>query len=109
MRPSCLCLFHCFWQLAHLAVSLAHSFFAASQCALVQVSTRAGKDVFEASVAAADAGLVAAGDGVCAVAALDSATVKMAAFSQKLVPGIFMSSPLIMRVRPVRARQSRMV
>jgi hypothetical protein len=94
-----LCLFHCFWQLAHLVVSLAHSFFAASQCALVQLSTLAGTDALDVPAVAAGAGLVA---GACAIAAPDSAAVTIAAIRQKLVRGLSMSSPLIVRFRAGR-------
>jgi len=97
-------LFHCFWQLAHLALSLAHSFFAASHRALVQVSTLTESEGFDDDEAAA-AGLVDDG-GVCAIAALDSTTVTMAAARQKLVRDLFMSSPLVMRSRPLRAIHS---
>jgi hypothetical protein len=56
-------------QSAHFALSLAHSFFAASHCFLVHVSTRAAAEDFDESVAdAAGAGLFGgAGAEVCAI------------------------------------------
>jgi hypothetical protein len=72
-RPESFCAFDCFWQSAHFALSLAHYFFAASHCFLVQVSTCVAVEGFdELEGAAVGAGLVAGeGTEVCAMTALE--------------------------------------
>jgi hypothetical protein len=87
-------LFHCFWQSAHLAVSLAHSFFAASHCSFVHFSTCVGIEAFDESTAeVAGAGLVLGGDAeVCAMAALDRSAARNAAVRQKPVRDMRVSS-----------------
>jgi hypothetical protein len=86
-------LFDCFWQSAHLAVSLAHSFFAASHWSFVHFSTCVGIEAFDESVAdVAGDGLVAGGDAeVCAIAALDRTAARNAAVRQKLIRDIGVS------------------
>src|SRR5664279_4497787 len=93
-RPSSFRLLDCFWQSAHLVVSLSHSFFAASHWALVHFSTCVGTEAFDESAAdVAGAGLVAGGDAaVCAIAALDRTAVSNAAVRQGLVRDMRVSS-----------------
>jgi hypothetical protein len=72
-RPSSFCLLDCSWQSAHFALSLAHFSFAASHCALVQVSICVAVEGFDESGADTSGDdLVAGGDSeICATTALE--------------------------------------
>jgi hypothetical protein len=87
-------LLDCFWQPAHLVVSLAHSFFADSHWSLVHFSTCVGIEAFDESAAeVAGAGLVLGGDAeVCAMAALDRSAARNAAVRQKPIRDMRVSS-----------------
>src|SRR5664279_3288943 len=93
-RPSSFRLLDCFWQSAHLVVSFAHSFFAASHWSLVHFSTCVGTEAFDESAAdVAGAGLVAGGDAaVCAMAALDRTAASNVAVRQKPIRDMRVSS-----------------